>query len=247
MQKDPSQRPPNLITAVRALESAFEGSGIVVRGPMSAAWDVATGDPGKSHTPWPPKRTSDVMASTAAAPLAVSSMQAAPAKSKLPLAIGLVVAAALAAGAIVMVVSRGAGDRKPETPASTAALPTAPMPPSVPPPPAAPMPPTVVEPVPAPSPTIAIEIAGAPQGSEVLLGDRVIGSAPGSIALDRGTASVDLVIRHVGYMPLTKHVVPDHDAKLDATLRRKATPAASVTKPATGVDSHDIEDPFHHH
>ncbi len=244
MQKDPAQRPPNLITAVRALESAFDGAGIVVRGPVSAAWDATTGEGGR--TPWPPKRTSDVMPSPAAAPLAVSSVQDAPRKSKAPLAIGLVLAAALVGGGVFVAVSGGGGDRKADTPGSSAAVasPAATSPPAPPAPVAAPVPAAV--PAPPLSPTIALEITGAPAGSEVVLGDRVIGSAPGSVTLDRGTNAVALVVRHAGYAPVTKHVVPDHDDKLDATLHRKVAPATTAAKPPSGVDSHDIENPFHH-
>ncbi len=248
MQKDPSHRPPNLITAVRALESAFDGSGIVVRGPMSAAWDVTTGDGGRA-TPWPPKRTSDVMPSPPAAPLAVSSVQDAPRKSKAPLVIGVAVAAALVAGAMFIVVSAAGGNRA-GTPGPSGAL--SPAPPVTAPPTARPpavQPPAVQPPpVPAPpaSPTIALDITGAPAGSEVVLANRVVGSAPGSVTLERGTAAVALVIRHAGYVSITRHVVPDHDDKLDATLHRRLAPATTAPKPATGVDSHDIENPFHH-
>jgi len=249
MQKDPSQRPPNLITAVRALESAFDGTGIVVaRGPMSAAWDVTTGDPGKTATPWPPKRSSDVLPSTPATPLAVSSLQDAPVKSKAPLVIGLVVAAALVGGVVFVVLSSSGGNGShPTQTAATSPTPASPPAPTPPPPAAAVQtPPAVAVPAPAIAPTISLDITGAPAGSEVVLADHVIGSAPGSVVLDRGTAAVALVIRHAGYVPIAKRVVPDHDDKLDATLHRKVAPTATAPKPATGVDSHDIENPFHH-
>jgi eukaryotic-like serine/threonine-protein kinase len=233
MHKDPAQRPPNLITAVRALEAAFEAAGIAV-GRASRVLDAVT--------PWPPARASAVIAKTPSSDggdgpiansLAVSSMQPAAARSRTALVVGAV--AALALGATVFALLRAGSDE----PARLVAVPLAVPPPPMP-PPSPPLPAPALIPSPRPSATIALEITGAPAGSEVVLGDRVLGTAPGTVTLDRGATAVELVIRHAGYTALTRPFTPDHDGKLDAPLHRKP----AVVKPSPHVDSHDLENPF---
>ena len=67
-----------------------------------------------------------------------------------------------------------------------------------------------------------ITVAGVPEGTEVLVGDKVVGVAPGPVQLDRSTTPVVLTFRVDGYLPASKSVVPDADKPLDVTLKKKA-------------------------
>ena len=68
MKKDPAQRPPNLITAVKALEQACEAGGISVPRP-TAGWDTPTPQPGSGTAPTlPAQRASTPHALAATVP-----------------------------------------------------------------------------------------------------------------------------------------------------------------------------------
>jgi serine/threonine-protein kinase len=262
MAKDPAQRPPNLVTAVRALEGAAESAGIAVPR-SSAGWDAAT--PSPMVTPPPRSATGQgaravtpgmAAASTgkgaafaqtsAAAPTAhgaalaqtmpSGTLQPVPAKRAMwPLIAGAVGMIVLA-GAAFVVLHRGG-----ETPPAPPPAPP-PKPAVVTPPPAVVVdaaPAVVIDAAPA---TVQITIDKAPAGSEIVLGDRVLGKAPGPITLDRGTTAVKLTVRKAGFVGKTIDVVPDGDHTVDAHLDAiKRTPHTTTTH-----DSHDIEDPFRH-
>jgi hypothetical protein len=141
---------------------------------------------------------------------------------------------ALVLGAVVFFVVHRNGETKP---------------PSPPPPPKAaivtPPPPVVIDAAPAVVPvidaapaTVAITIDKAPAGSEIVLGDKVLGTAPGPIMIDRGSAAVTLTVRKAGFTSKTIDVTPDADRTIDAPL------APVHAHHTTSHDSHDIEDPF---
>jgi serine/threonine-protein kinase len=252
MRKDPAERPPNLVTAVRALEGAAAAGGIAVDG-----WDSKTPTP---HTlerpPTPPTRASKTpgaFAATAAArtpggfaetiPSGAAPAPVAPTRrGMLRWLVGGFSAAALAGGAAFVLTSQGT--REPQrAPVPLAA--------SVPPPKADAM---VVAPPPPPvadaavvEASVAITIEHAPAGSEVLRGDEVLGVVPGPFQLERGGLAVQLVVRHTGYVPAKLSVVPDQARTLDATLVpvRKRPPVSSGKTPKNpATDPHSIEDPF---
>jgi serine/threonine-protein kinase len=260
MAKDPAQRPPNLVTAVRAFEGAAEAAGIMVR--STSGWDTATPTTGQKPVT-PPRRTVTAQGPTAsrsATPQALaqtlpsttpslsstapslpsgtpSLLGTAPQPSAKPRATWPYIAGVLGAlvlgGVVFLVVHEGR-----ETP---------PPPPSPPKAAVVTRPPVVVDAqVPAaaaidasPAPaTVAITVDKAPAGSEVVLAGQVLGKAPGPFTLARGTAPVTLTVRKQGFASKSIDVVPDGDRTVDVRLDPVRT------HHTTTHDSHDIEDPF---
>jgi hypothetical protein len=66
----------------------------------------------------------------------------------------------------------------------------------------------------------------------------VLGTAPGPITIERGSAAVKLTVRKAGFTAKTIDVKPDADRTVDAPL------APVRAHHTTSHDSHDIEDPF---
>jgi len=233
MHKDPAQRPPNLVTAVRALESAAEAAGISLPR-SSAGWDATTPTPGPVVTP-PRSRTGQ----GARTPSALAQTLPSGSEPALPprramwpyLAGGL---GALVLASIVVLVLQKQRTAPPPSPPPPPAPPVA----AVVPPPVVvdAAPPAVVDAAPA---TVVIRIGKAPAGSEVLRGDQVLGTTPGPITLERGAAAVKLTVRHAGFVARAIEVVPDRDHSVDVRL----DPVKRVEHTPTH-DSHDIEDPF---
>jgi hypothetical protein len=200
LAKDPSERPADLRTAVHALEQAALDGGLDI-GPVPA-WDVQSTQ-GKAYQTQPPRRTNVV-----ATPVAPT-MAPAPKKSRAPLVGGIVAALAVLAGIGVFALG-GKQEKKP-------------APHVEPPPVATPVAPAPTPPPPPPVPTSSIiTVAGVPEGTEVLVGDKVVGIAPGPVQLDRGVSPVVLMFRAEGYLPASKSIVPDGDKPLDVTLKKKA-------------------------
>ncbi|MBV8758688.1 MAG: protein kinase [Deltaproteobacteria bacterium] len=125
MKKDPAQRPPNLVTAVKALEAACEGGGISVPRP-SAAWETPTPQPGGGTAPTlPAQRSMTPHALGATAPHALAATMpsgtmppvSAPVAAKSPLLWIVGGVGALAIGAVVFFVMRGShADKAPPPP-----------------------------------------------------------------------------------------------------------------------------------
>ncbi len=237
MKKDPAARPPNLMTAVRAIEQVAEGSGIAIpRAPRSAPMDAAT--PRSTPSGLSRLATPGPLGMAATMP---SDMAMTPAKrrSRVPWLLGGL-AIALAAAAPVWYVLR-AQDEQPvaHTAPPPQPQPPAPAPPPAPPPPAPP-PPPAVDTAPA---HVTITLRGLPAGTEIVDGDNVLGHAPDPIELPRSSQQVTLVLRHAGYAPLKQAVVPDQDRTFVLELQRAAKPGPARPHP-TPTGSHDIEDPF---
>jgi serine/threonine-protein kinase len=207
LAKEPSARPADLRTAVHALEQAAIDGGLDI-GPVPA-WDVHSTQ-GKAYQTQPPRRTNVV-----ATPIATAPTMAPPAKkSRAPLIGGIAAAVVVIAGIGVFALGGSKHEKKPAPPVETAPVAT----------PVAPMPTPTPPPAPPPEPTSAIiTVAGVPEGTEVLVGDKVVGVAPGPVQLDRTTATVVLTFRADGYLPASKSIVPDADKPLDVTLKKKAT------------------------
>jgi hypothetical protein len=135
-------------------------------------------------------------------------------RSRAPLIGGIAAAVVVIAGIGVFALGGSKHEKKPAPPVETAPVAT----------PVAPMPTPTPPPAPPPEPTSAIiTVAGVPEGTEVLVGDKVVGVAPGPVQLDRSTATVVLTFRADGYLPASKSIVPDADKPLDVTLKKRAT------------------------
>ena len=247
MRKDPAARPPNLATAVRAMEEGAEASGIrIPRAPRSGVVDAA-------RSPTPPvgalsrQVTPEALAQTAAS---ASPTIPPPSRSKTPVIVGgLLGAVVLGAGVFFLVSANGhrtsdVGLRtaEPEKPAPAPA--PVPAPAAVP----APVPASEVRSpkaeVPAGVPDlITITISGTPAGTHVLLGTAEVGTAPGPVQLPRGSDAVELELHAIGYVVAKHKLTPDRDQPLAVTLKK--LPVIKAKGQGSDHDAHDIEDPFH--
>ena len=84
-----------------------------------------------------------------------------------------------------------------------------------------------------------------------MLANKKLGTAPGTITLDRSDDAVELVLRHAGYTPLKQSIVPDHDQELHLTMHHapKTTTSTSnsgSSSTTTVPDPHGTENPFKH-
>jgi serine/threonine-protein kinase len=234
MRKDPAERPPNLVTAVRALERAAEAGGIAVDG-----WDSKTPTPSTLERPPTPPTVASKTPGAFAATVASAEAPLPRPRSAVPWILSGITVAALAGGALIVMSTHG--NTEPAPPPKQHVVPPADATVAVvPPAPDA----AIVPEVPA---QVAITIEHAPAGSEVLLGDAVLGLTPGPFQLARGTQPVELVVRHAGFVPAKLSVVPDEARTLDARLApvRKRPPVSSGKTPGNpATDPHSIEDPF---
>jgi len=200
LAKDPARRPPDLRTAVRALEHAAQDAGFDI-GPVSA-WDV-------QNAQTQPPRRSDV--SRVAVPLRSAISVAAIKRSRAPIAIVL----------LALVVAAAAGgylywQQQQAEPAFVAFTP-----PRLPAPQPSPTPPARA-PVPAPKPaTVIIDVSGAPEGTEVAIAGDVVGAAPGPVQLPQGTSPIVLTFRADGYASTSREIVPNADQALAIALKKK--------------------------
>ena len=83
------------------------------------------------------------------------------------------------------------------------------------------MPPAPVEVKPEPAKTVIVTITGVPDGTEVLSGRDVVGTAPGPVQLSRGDSPLVLTFRADNYIPISKTIVPDGDKPLEVTLKKR--------------------------
>ncbi|HMI92373.1 MAG TPA: protein kinase, partial [Polyangiales bacterium] len=65
---------------------------------------------------------------------------------------------------------------------------------------------------------VQLRVHGAPPGALVKLGDRVLGDAPGPLALEYGSQPIELTVEARGYAPRAFTLTPDRDATIDAQL-----------------------------
>ena len=234
MKKDPVDRPPDLRTAMKALEQAAAAAGL--SSTPTAGWDIASSpslkpyetQPVATATPQPTRALRGVATPTGDLPPAR--------RGKLPMfAIGALAAAAI--GVVVVFATRGRGDHeKPSPPPVTQPAPPAPAPPAPAPAPVKQL--EVVPPEEAPQ-TVIITITGVPEGTEVFAGGMTVGAAPGPVQLPRVAEGMVLTFKADGYLPASLTVVPDQDQTLPVKLKKKA---AVPVKQRPGKD--DIENPF---
>jgi hypothetical protein len=248
LRKDPGERPPNLVTAVRALEDAAAAAGIAVpAGPApSGVYAASTGSVLSQHTPsrvtpMPGAGSQLGSAATIGADAFQTEVGAAPPKRGLIL--GAAVVGAIAVGALVYVVLAG-GDKK-----GTVAAPTPPpeQPVVAPTPAPEPAPEPVPTPEPAPAEYVRLTIEGAPEGTEVYLAGTLLGIVP-EVQLPRGDETLLLTFQLEGYKPATKKVRPVEDKSLEVALTKKRERTKKPPKGRDGKNGRDerntLEDPF---
>jgi serine/threonine-protein kinase len=230
MEKDPSNRPASLVSAVDSLVQAAQLAGLGAPGAVSVR-----------HVPPPPTSGKVHDHSTAmAATLIPGSEPSPPAQAgaghnKLIAAgiaaLGLVVAV----GAVVMMKGASAGPLPANERASSLAASVAPSAASVAASatsPASAAVPTVV-PLPTASARVADEveltIAEAPAGAQVYLGAAKLGEAPGPLRIRRGESPLQLVIKANGYRPKSIEFIPMASGTIEAKLSKiaKAGPAVN--------------------
>jgi serine/threonine-protein kinase len=230
MKKDPAQRPPDLRTAVRALEQAAANAGLAPQ--PTTVWDVQTGPVLKSYETQPPNtgvaRTH--VSGAGKVPSDAGLQLPPPRRSRAPLFVGLAVVVAAAAGVVLFVANSS------DPPATRA--PAQPDLPKQAPPPAPSLPPPVEVVTPALPQTVIITIAGAPEGTEVFAGGMTVGAAPGPVQLPRDTSPLVLTFKADGYVMTSKEVTPDRDQELGITLKKRG---GGGKKKST---RNDILDPF---
>ncbi|HTM21939.1 MAG TPA: protein kinase [Kofleriaceae bacterium] len=270
LRKDPAERPPNLVTAVRALEDAASAAGITIpTGPgPSGVYAASTGAMLSQRTPstvTPMPRTGDLgMADTIGADAHTSEQLAAAVakgegrKRKAPLLIGAL-AGAVVVGAVVFFVVKGlkkddGGDQPKVTePAPTAA----PTPEPVKEPARPPQPPTNTLPPPVQEPEVVnIKVLGAPEGAEVYSGGKLVGVVP-DVQLPRGDIPLLLTFQLDGWKPATQKVTPTGDQQIKVAMKEKRggrpggghprPPGGGDKPPGGGTDNgghNTLEDPF---
>jgi eukaryotic-like serine/threonine-protein kinase len=202
MRKDPAERPPNLITAVRALEEAATAAGVTF------VTDSGHRTPA-SHTPVPPRPSKPI---TQPPP---------PRRSRM--VVGSAVVAAAVGGAVIAVMMMGGGGARKKEPVEPPPPTTVGVPIGVP----FVVPPAIATVKPPPGAAIAtITIAGPPAGTNVYGPAGPLGTAPGTIQLVRGSDEVQLVFQADGYETTTARVAPDGDKSIDVPMIAKPVAAA---------------------
>ena len=230
MQKEPNERPPNLASAVAALEEAGRDAGLAI--PVSApapddAPVLAKPPAGRGESTRLEKRELEV-ANTTLASSAGERSGAHAARSAGPTLITVLV------GALALV---GVGGflllRKPPAPAAPAPTEaSAPTPPSV---PAVASSPDAVgaaveQPPPKPT-TVKVTIEGT-RGAEIV-GEHglVYGTIPFTLELERADAPIRVVIRKNGYVTRSLEVPRLADGRLEVLLPKKSRPTQTGSSP----------------
>jgi eukaryotic-like serine/threonine-protein kinase len=252
LKKDPAARPPNLVTAVRALEQAAEESGIAI--PRATASQVyATPRSGMrpvSVTPTPASLGNAATVGVGTLP-PVDEVLADPPRRSGALYLGILVGALVVGGAVFFVVRGQKQDDKKQTP-PVAAAPTNREPelrPALTPDAAVAVAPPAVDAAPLPA-FVTINVTGTPPGTEVYGPRGLIGVAPGPIQLERAASGVILTFRADGHVTASQTVTPAEDQDLAVTLTAKdkggkKTGGKKTGGKKTGTGSNPIiEDPF---
>ncbi len=261
LKKDPAARPPNLVSAIRALEEAAAAAGLAVPAEATAsASHTAPSARFAAPSPTPSPMTPGTPAHATADTLAADSHDVvvpvtAPPRQRgggRTVVVVLLVLAVLGGGGYVAYTQLGGrgGTDGASTPVATTAAPV-------------PAPSAAAAPPPVENKFIELDITGAPEGMEVLGPTGPIGAAPGRIQLPRGAEKVLLTFRAPGFKPATREVEPRADGRLEVTLEAappdrslddkqgKKKRAAGQGKKKSGEggepgndDKNSIEDPF---
>lgn len=231
MKKERDHRPPNLVTAMRAIEQAAEASGIAIPR-ATAAGDAVVPDgvtpvPGalRAMTPGLKSATAPGVHGMAATIAATSSTLDGQVRrrSRSPLLIAAVLGAIAVGAAVFVLVGRGGGGKTDTTAAATPA-------PAATPAVADASVAVVVDagaaagepPAPPPTPTtVIVTVHGVPDGTEVSIAGTVVGVAPGPVQIPRGDRPAVLTFRNAGYIAVSKSITPSEDQELVVKLKQK--------------------------
>jgi hypothetical protein len=77
-------------------------------------------------------------------------------------------------------------------------------------------------------------VRGAPRGARILLDGKVLGDAPGPVAVPFGETPVQLTVTAAGHPPATVSVLPNK--AVEVKLKRRAAAAPDLPR--------DLENPF---
>jgi hypothetical protein len=264
LQKEPAARPPNLVTAVRALEDAAVAAGVEVAAPVPTGVLTAArplSQPGPAGTTpsavgattrlgtAPTVDAAQLSAAVGAAPSLAAVPTPVPAAPVRPsrAGIALALAGAVAMGVVVFVLVRPA-------PSSSGQTAEAPPPPAS---PAAAPPVAPVAPPPVAAAPVTITIVGPPAGTEVLgPGGRLLGTAPGAVQLERSEQDVVLTFRADGHVARSIPVATRGDQQITVELEARAADKPARTQRTRRAKKDDrrrgapvrsrdtIEDPF---
>jgi eukaryotic-like serine/threonine-protein kinase len=225
LQKDPGARPPNLVTAVRALEDAAAAAGIAVPAAPapSGVYAASTSQVYAQATPSKitplPRAGSDIgsAATMSASSLSAELSPVAPKPRR-----GLLVAGALGgavAAGVIAYLALGGGSNEPEAAAAVESPAVVPADAAV----AAVTAPAPADAAPALPRFVTITVEGAPEGTEVYSPTGPVGTAPGPIQVPRGDAELILTFKADGHRTTTATVTPSVDGTLEVELERRRT------------------------
>ncbi len=236
MRKEPEDRPPDLMTAVRALEEAA--------GLQRPTTSVSSQTPSVlARIPSTPSKLAATTPSMAAIASAATMAPAAVAPVRrshatLVAAIGVVVVGGAigafvmsrsskqsatpdAAGRVMIVPDAGVPDAAP----SAIAVPDA----------------TTAAVVDAAAANVTITLDGAPRTAEVRIGGQLFGTAP-RVLIPRGSGELVLVLSSDGYLPLSIPIVPDHDQHVAGRLRARGGKPVPPTGSGSSEPTNDIDE-----
>jgi serine/threonine-protein kinase len=266
LAKDPGARPPNLVTAVRALEDAAAAAGIAVpAGPgPTGAYATPTGQPMAAQKtpsgvlPLPQSISERPTAAIGTAETLdarslseeIAAVQAGGSPKGIMIAAALAVAV-LVGGGVYFAMRGGSGGG--ETPATAAVEgpatdPIAYKPATVAVGDAAPAG-AVADAAPEVPATVTLEIDGPPDGTEVYGPRGLVGVAPGKIQIERGDFPVLLTFKAEGYRTKTAEVKSADETTLSVRLKPKRGKGGKGGKGGRGGKGGKggrdaIEDPF---
>jgi len=247
MAKSPSDRPPTVTKAVKLLEEAGRGAGLVSglasSGPHPQSVALS------SEISAAPRTTSSLdpalgatLGNTLPGAGASRDLTKRPGKGKAPLILfGLLVALV---GVLGVIAARNPPPPKPVQGSAPLVVSPPPSPASsvAPSPQVAPPPPVTAQPTPAPPAVVKIKLAGAPAGAEVLGKDgAVLCRLPCELEQQKAATPLELVFQAKGYETKKQSIVPETDVVIDVSLeRRRATEPKKKARP----QKDDIENAF---
>ncbi|HEX7602238.1 MAG TPA: protein kinase, partial [Polyangiaceae bacterium] len=228
LEKERDKRPASLSAAVEALARAAREAGLSVpQAPAVSLASLAQPREGGMQT----LATAQTLVGSSSE---VGRFSTAAASRTRRLMVGVVATSSLVAGVLLVLLLRG---RPAGHPASASTPPSATS--SV---------------VPAPSssaPTehaeVSITFEGQPVGTRVLRGTLLLGTAPGTVRLPRGSGGVELKLEGPpGYLPKTMQVGTDSNTVVDVALEPlpKVGPSATHGPKPKPTGSSDLENPF---
>lgn len=245
LRKDPAERPPNLVTAVRALEDAALSAGLnIPAGPApSGVYNASTGAMARQRTPsvvtpLPNNATALGSAATVTAEQLgdTSELVEAPAQPRSKAVIlGAALVGAVAVGGLVYIMV-GGGKKSSSDEAKSAKQTTTQPQPQEPPAKPDPVPPTKAghdpkpvdpPPVDPPKPQVTvkpvrvkIKVISAPAGTEVYRDGLLLGQTPGPIEIEKSDQKVELIFKKEGYVQRTYAFSPRRDGLIKVPMRR---------------------------